>query len=304
MSRAAERRFSKVWRVLAALLLAIVLAVGGVSGYVGWQLTHPAHKTLATSPGAVGLRYEEVAFSSRTDGLRLKGWLVTAPENRLTLICAHGYRQNRAQEDVPLLPLVQALAGRGINVVMFDFRNCGESAGNLTSVGQYEVRDVLGAVDFVRARPELNSRIALLGFSMGAAVAIMAAAQEPAVAAVIADSPFADLQEYLEANFSVWTGLPAVPFNATILAVLPALTGLEPGAVSPVRDVAALNGRPLLLIHGEADADIDIGNSEQLQRAYPAARLVRIAGAQHVKSFAADRERYLAEVLAFLAPLL
>jgi len=283
--------------VLLAFTIAIVYAI---SGYVGWSLTHPARQKLATTPAAVGLQYDDVVLFSRTDKLTLKGWLIKAPENKLTLICAHGYRQNRAQESVPLLPIVRTLADHGINVLMFDFRNSGESAGDITSVGQYEVRDLLGAVDFVHSQPELNQKIALLGFSMGAAVSILAGEQESTVAAVIADAPFADLTSYLEANFSVWTDLPPKPFNKTILDVLPVMTGLNPQAVSPIREVGKFAGRPLLLIHGEADADISIENSELLQQTYPDARLVRIPGAQHVKGFATDRELYLKEVLCFL----
>ena len=244
-----------VWKkpVRLFLLLAIVIGVfiAGISGYVGWDLTHPPRKALQTTPTAVGLSYESVSFVSRQDGMALQGWLIRAPENRLTVIGSHGYGQNRAQEDVPLLPLAKVLVEHGMNVLLFDYRNSGESAGSLTSVGQYEVRDLLGAVDYVHSRQELNPQVVLLGFSMGAATAIMAGAEEPTIAAVIADAPFADLTHYLEANFSVWTGLPAVPFNRTILAVTPVLTGLQPEKVSPVQVVQKFGGRPLLLIHGE-----------------------------------------------------
>ena len=292
------------WGKLAAGGLAAALAVVyGVSGYVGWQLTHPARKPVTATPSSVGLTYADVDFLSRVDQLRLQGWLMKAPENRLTVICAHGYRQNRLQQDVPLLALTRELTAHGANVLMFDFRNCGASEGTITSVGQYEVRDVLGAIDFVRTQPELNQKVVLLGFSMGAAAVILAGAQETSVAAVVADSPFADLTAYLEENFSVWTDLPAVPFNRTILAVLPGLTGLEPDKVSPVREIARLNGRPLLLIHGEGDTDIAISNSERLQQAYPAAHLLRIPGAPHVKGFQTDRTLYLTELTAFLASL-
>ncbi len=297
-------RIGRPWlKMIAGAVAVIIAAVYGISGYVGWNLTHPVRKPVTASPASVGLPYDDIAFSSRTDGLRLKGWLLKAPQNRMTVICAHGYRQNRLQQDVPLLAIARALVDCGVNVLMFDFRNCGESEGAITSVGLYEVRDVLGAVDFVRAQPDISQKVVLFGFSMGAAVAILAGEQEPEVTAVIADSPFADLTSYLKENFSVWTELPAVPFNRTILSVLPVLTGLEPDKVSPVRDVGMLHGRPLLLIHGEADADIAISNSEGLQRAYPAARLVRIPGAQHVKGFKTDRELYLTEVLAFLSAL-
>ena len=292
--------WGKALRRLGVVLLSLSVLVLGVSAYVGWNLTHPPKKALQTTPAAVGLSYEPVSFVSRQDGLVLQGWLLTSPENRLTVICSHGYRQNREQADVPLLPLAKVLVEHGMNVLLFDYRNSGESAGQMTSVGQYEVRDLLGAVDYVHSRQELNPKVALLGFSMGAATAILAGAEEPTVAAVVADAPFADLTRYLEANFSVWTGLPAVPFNRTILAVTPIVTGLQPEKVSPVQVVSKFDGRPLLLIHGEADDDIAPENSLELQQAYPAAELLRIAEARHVKSYQQDPKRYEAVVLKFL----
>lgn len=285
---------------IGVVLLSLSVLVLGVSAYVGWNLTHPPKKALQTTPEAVGLSYEPVSFVSRQDGLVLQGWLLTSPENRLTVICSHGYRQNREQADVPLLPLAKVLVEHGMNVLLFDYRNSGESAGQMTSVGQYEVRDLLGAVDYVHSRQELNPKVALLGFSMGAATAILAGAEEPTVAAVVADAPFADLTRYLEANFSVWTGLPTVPFNRTILAVTPIVTGLQPEKVSPVQVVSKFDGRPLLLIHGEADDDIAPENSLELQQAYPAAELLRVAEARHVKSYQQDPKRYEAVVLKFL----
>ena len=285
---------------IGVVLLSLSVLVLGVSAYVGWNLTHPPKKALQTTPAAVGLSYEPVSFVSRQDGLVLQGWLLTSPENRLTVICSHGYRQNREQADVPLMPLAKVLVEHGMNVLLFDYRNSGESAGQMTSVGQYEVRDLLGAVDYVHSRQELNPKVALLGFSMGAATAILAGAEEPTVAAVVADAPFADLTRYLEANFSVWTGLPTVPFNRTILAVTPIVTGLQPEKVSPVQVVSKFGGRPLLLIHGEADDDIAPENSLELQQAYPAAELLRIAEARHVKSYQQDPKRYEAVVLKFL----
>jgi len=290
----------KVFKAAARLFLLACMIVGAISGYVGWDLMHPARQKIDTTPEVAGLQYETVSFASRTDALNLQGWLIKAPANKQTVLFAHGYGKNRLQNDVPLLPVVQVLVNHGYNVVMFDFRNSGASDGNLTSLGQYEVRDLLGAVDFVRARPDLSQKITLFGFSMGAAVAIMAAAEEPFVSAVVSDSPYADLKTYLEKNLSVWTNLPAVPFNQSILLIVPPLTGITVEKVSPVQAVRKLGGRPLLLIHGDADMDVPLENSEMLQKAYPAAALVRMPGAAHVKSFSVDEKRYLTEVTGFL----
>jgi len=291
---------------LTAALVLITLAVAGVFGVsanVGWQLTHPVRQLIDTTPQSVGLSFEDVVFNSRGDGLKLKGWLIPAQGSNKTVILANGYRKNRLQNDVPGLSIAQALAAKGFNVLMFDFRNSGESEGEITSIGQYEVQDLLGAVDFIKTQPEISKQIVLLGFSMGASTAILAGAREPAVTAVIADSPFADLKNYLNTNLSVWTELPSVPFNQAFFMVVPSLTGLRAESVSPINEIKNLGSRPLLLIHGEGDVDIPIENSEKLQRTYPNAELLRVPGATHVKNYATDPGLYLSTVTNFLSRL-
>ncbi|MEN6461170.1 MAG: alpha/beta fold hydrolase [Syntrophomonas sp.] len=296
----AKRKKVYIFLTILALITFSISGVFGVSAYVGWNLTHPVRQQINNTPLSQGLPYKNVVFTSRGDNLKLKGWLIPANGSTKTVIFAHGYRKNRLQNDVPSLPIAKALVSKGYNVLMFDFRNSGQSEGKLTSVGQYEVQDLLGAVDFIKSRPEINKQIVLFGFSMGASTAILAGAREPAVSAVIADSPFADLKTYLSKNLSVWTELPSVPFNQTFFMIVPALTGLKPETVSPVKEIHNLNSRPILLIHGEADEDIPIENSELLQRNYPQAKLLRVPGAKHVKSFTTDQNRYLYTVSAFL----
>lgn len=291
-------------RIITAVILVVILAltvVLGVSAYVGWSLTHPLRQALDANPASLGLEYQDVIIKSRVDGLTLKGWLIPAKGSQKTVIFAHGYGENRLNNGVPILPIARHLVDSGYNVVMFDFRGNGESDGNLTSVGQYEVRDLLGAIDYVADQPDLNGQIILFGFSMGASTAIMAGSREPAVAAVIADSPFADLKAYLAENLSVWSGLPSFPFNRTFFIVTPLVTGLNPGSVSPQGEVSLMNGRPLLLIHGEQDVDIPIANSETLFRAYPEAKLIRFTGGTHVKNYQTNPVLYLEIIDAFLS---
>jgi pimeloyl-ACP methyl ester carboxylesterase len=300
---ALARRAVSRGRIIIAGLLVIILAltaVFGISAYVGWNLTHPARQALDANPGTLGLKYQDIVFKSRVDGLTLQGWLIPAVGSRKTVIFAHGYGENRLNNGVPILPIAKHLADTGYNVLMFDFRGHGESEGNLTSVGQYEVRDLLGAIDYVAAQPGLNEQIILFGFSMGASTAIMAASREPAVAAVIADSPFADLKAYLGENLSVWSGLPAFPFSRAFFIVTPLITGLKPGSVSPQGEIPLMNGRPLLLIHGDQDVDIPIANSESLLRAYPEAKLIRFPGGTHVKNYQTNPVLYLEIVDTFL----
>ena len=81
---------------------------------------------------------------------------------------------------------------RRFSVLLFDLRARGESGGNRSSKGDREQWDLLGAIDYVEARGIPVEHIGLLGFSLGAGVAILAAAQEPRIPAIVSDSGFTD----------------------------------------------------------------------------------------------------------------
>ncbi|OPX84686.1 MAG: hypothetical protein A4E53_03743 [Pelotomaculum sp. PtaB.Bin104] len=58
-----------------------------------------------------------------------------------------------------------------------------------------------------------------------------------------------------------------------------------------------------MLIHGEADLDVPVENSEILCEKYPPAQLLRVAGAAHVQSFATIGESCLQELTEFLSDI-
>jgi pimeloyl-ACP methyl ester carboxylesterase len=77
--------------------------------------------------------------------------------------------------NVDLLKTAHALHQAGYPVLMFDFRNHGESDAGLTGVGLNEYQDVLGAIAHLRQRTDLsNPRIGFVSFCMGANSTIVA----------------------------------------------------------------------------------------------------------------------------------
>ena len=323
--------------VAGGVLAAVVVAVAGISWRVGLGLIHPEREPVTGDPSDRGLAFQDVTFDSR-DGVTLKGWFLPAAAGGgaagtgeagmpaagatggsgaaaggegpagpavapRTIIFAHGYGKNRLQDDVPGLDVAAALTEGGYNVLMFDFRNSGESAGERTTVGQDEVLDLAGAVDWVRRTHGSGQRIGLLGWSMGAVTAILAAGGSVQVDAVVADAPFSDLRTYLDENLAHWTGLPEFPFNWTIRVLLPPLVGVHVDRVRPVEAVARLGDTPLLLIHGASDDVIGAHHSQRLLEAARAAGveadLWLVPGAGHVKAYATAPGAYRQRVLAF-----
>jgi dipeptidyl aminopeptidase/acylaminoacyl peptidase len=259
---------------------------------------------LDTTPARWGLPYRSVRFLSPAGHLRLHGWWIPALRPvGLTVVFAHGYDSNREEEGVPLLALAAAVHAMGANVLMFDFRGEGRSPGSLVSIGYWEQYDLLGAVQYAH-RQAPRARIVVMGYSMGASTALLAAARTPLIAGVLADSPFDDLATYLDHHLSVWTHLPPVPFNAIILTIIPRLTGVNPAAVDPLAAVAAIGHRPLLLIAGTADTYIPDTDAIRLYRAArrvdPTATLWLAVGANHVQAFKVAPVAYLAHVYDWL----
>ena len=84
------------------------------------------------------------------------------------------------------------LVDRNFSVLLFDLRARGESGGVRSTEGDREQWDLLGAIDYVVSRGIPVENIGLLGFSLGAGVAILVAAQEPRIPAVVSDSGFLD----------------------------------------------------------------------------------------------------------------
>ncbi|WP_409341175.1 alpha/beta hydrolase [Paenibacillus sp. MBLB4367] len=300
-----ERRPAARWRRRtgrSAIIVLLVLVLGsvGISGYVGWSLSHPAKQALSTTPESVGIPFKSIEFPSRKKDVTLKGWELTpAGDPAGTVIFSHGYTKNRLQDDVPALPLAKSLVDAGYRVVMFDYRNSGESGGNLTSVGQFEKFDLLGAIDWAKANAP--GKIDIVGFSMGATTALLAAAEEPSVSHVIADSPFNHLKVYLEDNLSVWSHLPEFPFTPLIMAMIPPVTGIDPDQVDALSAVDALASRHVLFIHSADDNKIPYTNSEAMWAKHKNTfEFWKTSGALHVGSYKTYGKQYEEKVLTFL----
>jgi pimeloyl-ACP methyl ester carboxylesterase len=284
--------------VLGLLLLvagiAIVLPVA-----VMWVRVHPYRVALDDDPGRHGLRYEEISFASPLDGTILRGWYIPAavPSGRVVVL-APGIDNNRLAGGISL-PLAAGLVADGFDVLAFDFRGQGESDGDTLSFGAREQHDVLGAVAAARARGARH--VAVVGFSMGTAAAMLAAARSPDIEALVLDSAFADLTDTLGNELRSTWHLPG-PLVAYGLFLYGVLSGTDPATVRPADAIGALAARPLLFIAGADDRTVRPADGKAMAAAAgPSAEYVLVPGAGHVGAFSVDPPAYAARVRAFLA---
>ena len=233
--------------LLPVLLIILLVAYLAIVVRTSWVLTHPRRDFTPRDYQPANMPLERVRLQSR-GGLGLAGWHARNDDAPGTIVFSHGVWANHREME----SRAEALWRRGYSVLLFDYRACGESEGRTTTLGQKEVDDLLGAVDFLAADPG-HRPIGVWGNSMGGAVAIIAAERCPHIGAVVSDSAFAVLADTVGHGFRAATGLPPGPFQHAVISLAEALAGADMRSVRPVDSVPALSPRPLLLVQGEDD---------------------------------------------------
>jgi dienelactone hydrolase len=164
--------------------------------------------------------------------------------------------------------------------LLLDLRFFGGSEGRVTTLGLRERDDLSRAVDLLQARG--CSRVGVFGFSLGGAVAILAAAEDPRIAAVAAYAPFADLRRLgRDLYSSLW--LLRYPLVHAMILWARLFLGGDPSRPAP-EAVARTLTAPVLLIASRADEQIPFDHAERLRRALggnPGAEFVFTDGGRH-----------------------
>ncbi|MDD5223488.1 MAG: alpha/beta hydrolase [bacterium] len=228
-------------------------------------------------------------FEIQHEGITIRGRMYLPAGARRwkspAVILCHGIPRGIPDpKDRGYLPLLEGLVREGRIAVFFNFRGAGESTGNFDLKGW--TRDLGEVVGHCFRDPRIdNKRIALWGFSGGAAASVCVAAREPLVAAVAACA--------CPARFDFWGDEGAMTnllehFRAIGLVRDPDFPPSLPEwkksfvEIAPEECVAGISPRPLLIVHGDADALVNVDHAYRLYRAAGDPRLIRIiSGGEH-----------------------
>jgi pimeloyl-ACP methyl ester carboxylesterase len=233
----------------------------------GYPHRHPP----AYDPGDLGLPFEELTIPS--GGVDLPAWWIPAREGAPgpAVLLIHGWESARDRT----LPNAQILHAIGMHVLTLDVRGHGANPAEELPLTAGEFgEDALAGVEALLARPDVTA-VGVLGHSMGGIGALLAAAAEPRVRAVVAASTPADPYRLTRQTFR----LAKLPFPGPLawpLAWLTTHVFLQPRGhtvrgVSAARAIETYLG-PVLLIHGDADRVVPISHVRTLERAVEQAR--------------------------------
>jgi hypothetical protein len=203
-------------------------------------------------PHNAGLPQENLTLSTK-EGYKLSCWFVRQPANpKGTIIYLHGVGDCK----IGGVPYARLFYGRGFNVFLYDSRRHGTSEGQYCTYGFYEKLDLSVAIDYLMSRTDSRiGRIGVFGTSMGAAVALQAAAIDQRIEAVVAEASFTDLRTIMVDYQKRIIKLPWHFLRNLAMSRSQKLAEFKARYVSPIYAVQGVH-KPVLFIHGTDDTRI------------------------------------------------
>ena len=201
------------------------------------------------------------------DDITITGQLYIPEVDFPAIVCiCHGIPSGKPRDpsDGGYPALAERLYNEGFAVLIFNFRGCGDSGGNLDIAGWS--RDLGAAIDFLSYQPEIKGHhVALLGFSGGAAVSIYNAAHDERVSSVVScaspaefDFKEAEHRQTIEHFHSIGAIRDAV-FPPSIEEWF---GGFK--MVTPLKHIARIAPRPVMIVHGLKDETVNISHACRL----------------------------------------
>jgi uncharacterized protein len=283
------------WSATAVALLS--LAVVGAIGWVGSERAlHPGYHrydwSLSTFPD---LHPEQIQVRSG-DGIVLDGRFFRG-ERPALVILASGYGDTQDQ----MLSIAEFLHGAGFGVITYNSRARATSGGEYVTLGVREQGDLVSLLEYAARRNDVDpQRIGVLGISMGGATAILAAAQDRRIRAVVDDSGFSDAPRVIAASFEHFIHLPAFPFAPVTVEIANLRARINVNRVRPMDVIGQVSPRPLLIIHNANDSVVPTENS---LRNFAAARepkeLWLVPGSGHGNAHTIAKSEYERRVTQF-----
>ncbi len=222
------------------------------------------------------------------DGITISGRLyLPAGGNKYPAVgICHGIPSGKPNDpdDGGYPELAERLCRDGFIAFIFNFRGCGDSGGNLDLLGW--TRDLTAAINYLWGLPQRDQpHLGLLGFSGGAAVAIYVAAHDrrvSCVASCAAPAEFGSLLSGDEPQLMVdhFRRIGTIRDAGFPRSAEEWLNRFR--LVSPMKYIAGIAPRPLLLVHGDQDETVPVDHAYRLYHSAGEPReIVIIEGAGH-----------------------
>lgn len=275
------------------LMAGFGVAVAAFNALVRWSLRAPKVVGRST-PGTMGLTYSETRIPT-ANGKRISAWLIPAPAPGASpaLAVIHGWGGNAGT----MLSLAGPLHRAGYALLLFDARSHGRSDPDTFSSLPRFAEDIEHAVDWLKCQPGVDpGRVGVVGHSVGAAAAMLAASRRSDLAAVVSIAAFAHPETVMRRLLAT-RHVPYLPFGWYILRYVQHVIGYRFDDIAPLNTIGRIRC-PVLLVHGTGDAMVPVAEAHALHaRCNRKDRLLLVKGSHDRYE---DLERQIGDVVVFL----
>lgn len=234
----------------------------------------PRIKESAT-PEKYGLLYSQHQIPTAKNK-QLFAWFIPAKNSCCTLVIVHGWGANAEM----MLPLAQPFHAAGMDVLIYDARNHGQSDSDSFSSLPRFAEDLANVLQWLQQRsPE--HKVVALGHSVGAAASILTASRGTDIDLVISVSGFAHPRLMMNRHLDrPW--LPSF-LRPLILNYIQWIIGFRFDDIAPMNRILHVRC-PVLLAHGTADTTVPIEDMHLIEASATTDRpvqVIAVEGAKH-----------------------
>lgn len=236
-------------------------------------------RVMVSDPSDFRMEFEELWMTS-ADGTRIHGWHIPAPEPIGLLLFCHGNAGNISHR----LDNITYLHRIGLSVLIFDYREYGQSEGSITEPGFYLDAEAAYQKALEMAHKE-SLKLVIFGRSLGGVAAVYLA-HKLDCSGLILESTFTNLADM-----------------ATSLFHLPLADKVLKDRFSSLKRIPEIKA-PLLFFHGDEDELVGFDLGRKLFAAAPEPkRFQTLQGAGHNDTYAVGGTDYFQQIKEFVEGL-
>lgn len=294
-----------IFLAIIYIVVLVLIIIGIVSFLSAWDITHPAKITTPQISSNIAPDYKNISFYTSESKEKINGWYFASGVSKTTVLMVHSYGRNRLQFDEETFKLISRFTNEGYNVLTFDLRGSGNSAGSISTFGKNEAADVISAIKYLKQQD--TEKIILMGFSTGASSCMSAVTKteyRDSIIGIIGDSPYSRIDNYIDYAVKSSKWLPDFPFEYTIDFLVRKLSkaDMEMDIIPKIPEIIPT---PLLLIDGAQQDLSAYNNTKLLYEIYFRKNPVQVhywnSGAMdYGQSFLASPEQYMNKVMNFI----
>jgi pimeloyl-ACP methyl ester carboxylesterase len=298
-----KKRSSRVFMVVLFILIIYLTAVTGLSLGSVFSLIYPENIPVESFSTNIAPNYQDISTKIEEDSIYIKGWLFFKKEHEKVIIISHDYGKNRMQFGKDTIGIIKGFINNRFDVIIFDYRNHGDSEGKVSSLGFNEVRDLEEIVELAKKRGYRD--INILGYGMGANTALELIEKRKDINSIIADSPSWSNDDYLKRQIQRVKINRVYPIRVVVPFTVKLFTGSLKKNYDHYNNINKAVPGKVMFIHGSEDIFIDKEVSKKyftkLTENNPYnSKYLEISGAGYTDSYMVSPQEYLESIVEFL----